>query len=216
MGIRIMIVDDHAIVRDGLRALLAQEPDMEVVAEAESGLTAAQRAREVLPDVVVMDIHMPDMNGIEATRLITSELSEVKVLALSMEPDRRYVVEMLRAGAKGYVLKESNLGDLAVAIRTVADGEPFLCARISAMIIKDYMLNIPEGVPLDQTLLSAQEREIIKQVADGKNTKDIAYSLGVTARTVETQRHVIMKKLDLYSVASLTKYAVRKGLTSIS
>jgi DNA-binding NarL/FixJ family response regulator len=215
MGLKIMIVDDHAVVREGLRLLLEKEPDMEVVAEAGNGAMAIQSANEFLPDVIVMDINMPDMSGIEATRRIMAENSNAKVLALSMESDRRFVVEVLQSGAKGYVLKDSAFADLAVGIRVVAHDEQYLCPRISEMIIKDYLLSIPEGIPIGHTILTTQEREIIHLIADGKNTKDIAHMLEVSAKTVDNQRHNIMKKLGLYSIASLTKYAVREGLTSL-
>jgi DNA-binding NarL/FixJ family response regulator len=216
MGIKIMIVDDHAVVREGLRLLLEKEPDLEVVAEAGTGAKAVRLAKEAAPDVTVMDINLPDMSGIEATRRITAENSEAKVLVLSMESERRFVVEALQAGAKGYVLKDSALADLAVGIRAVSRGEPFLCARLSEMIIKDYLMFIPGRIPLDDKVLTAPEREILQHIADGRNTKDIAHILGVSTRTVENQRHNIMKKLGLYSIASLTKYAVREGLTSLT
>lgn len=215
MGLKIMIVDDHTIVRDGLRLLLEKEPDLEVVAEAENGAMAIQRANEFLPDVIVMDINMPEMNGIEATRRIMAENSAVKVLALSMESDRRFVVEVLQSGAKGYILKDSAFAELAVGIRVVANDEQYLCPKISEMIIKDYLLSIPEGISIGHTILTTHERELIQYIADGKNTKDIAHMSGVSTKTIDNQRHNIMKKLDLYSIASLTKYAVREGLTSI-
>ena len=215
MGLKIMIVDDHAVVREGLRLLLEKEPDMEVVAEAGNGAMAIQSVNEFFPDVIVMDINMPDMNGIEATRRILAGNGGVKVLALSMESDRRFVVEVLQSGAKGFVLKDSAFADLAFGIRVVARDEQYLCPRISEMIIKDYLLSIPEGIPIGHTILTTEERKLIQLIADGKNTKDIAHMLGVSTKTVDNQRHNIMKKLGLYSIASLTKYAVREGLTSI-
>lgn len=210
-----MIVDDHVVVREGLRLLLEKEPGMEVVAEADNGAMAVQLANDCNPDVIVMDINMPEMNGIEATRRIRAENSNVKILALSMECDRRFVVEVLQSGANGYALKDSAFAELVGGIRTVAHDEQYLCPRISAMIIKDYLLSIPEGIPIGQTVLTVQEREFIQLIADGKNTKDIAHLLGVSTKTVDNQRHNIMKKLGLYSIASLTKYAVREGLTSL-
>jgi DNA-binding NarL/FixJ family response regulator len=216
MGIKIMIVEDHAIVREGLRLLLEKEPDMEVVAEAKNGAMAVQFAKDFLPDVIVMDINMPEMNGIEATRRIMAENSDVKVLALSMESDRRFVVEVLQSGAKGYILKDSTFSDLSVGIRVVARDEQYLCPRISALIIKDYLHSIPEGIPIGHTILTSQEREIIQLIADGRNTKEIAHLFGISFKTVDNQRHNIMKKLGLYSIASLTKFAVREGLTSLT
>ena len=159
---------------------------------------------------------MPEMNGIEATRRIMAENSDVKVLALSMESDRRFVVEVLQSGAKGYILKDSTFSDLSVGIRVVARDEQYLCPRISALIIKDYLHSIPEGIPIGHTILTSQEREIIQLIADGRNTKEIAHLFGISFKTVDNQRHNIMKKLGLYSIASLTKFAVREGLTSLT
>jgi DNA-binding NarL/FixJ family response regulator len=215
MSLRILIADDHTIVREGLRSLLEQEADMDVVAEAGTGAAALQLARELHPDVIVMDIAMPDTNGIEATRQIVSELSDVRVLALSMESDRRFVVEVLKAGATGYVLKDSAFSELATAIRTVAANEPYLGPRITELIIKEFLQRIPENGSLSCESLTPREREILQLITDGKNTKEIAYAFNVSLKTVENQRHSIMKKLDLYSIAELTKYAVREGLTSL-
>jgi DNA-binding NarL/FixJ family response regulator len=215
MSLRILIADDHTIVREGLRSLLEQESDMEVVAEAGTGTAALHLARQLHPDVVVMDIAMPDMNGIEATRQIVGELSDVRVLALSMESDRRFVVEVLKAGATGYVLKDSAFSELATAIRTVAANEPYLGPRITELIIKEFLQRIPENDALSCENLTPREREILQLISDGKNTKEIAFVFNVSLKTVENQRHSIMKKLDLYSIAELTKYAVREGLTSL-
>lgn len=214
--LKIMIVDDHAVVREGLRLLLEQEPDMEVVAEAGTGAMAIERVHEFVPDVIVMDINMPDMNGIEATRRILAEYNEIKVVALSMESDRRFVVEVLQSGAKGYVLKDSAFAELAGGIRVVANNEPYLCPRISEMIVKDYLRSIPEGSLIGHAILTTQDLGFIQLIADGRNSKDIAHTLGVSIKTVDNQRHNIMKKLGLYSIASLTKYAVREGLTSLT
>ncbi len=213
--LKILIADDHAIVREGLRALLEKEPDMTVVAEATSGREAIQMARDFHPDVIIMDISMPDMNGIEATSQITKEMGDVRVLVLSMESDRRFVVEALKAGATGYVLKDSAFAELATAIRTVAAHETYLGPRITALIIKEYFQRIPDEVPTSYDALLPREREIVQLITDGKNTKEIAYQLNICVKTVENQRHSIMNKLNLYSVAELTKYAIRKGLTSL-
>ena len=156
------------------------------------------------------------MNGIEATRRIMAENSDARVLALSMESDRRFVVEVLQSGAKGYVLKDSAFTELVEGIRLVAQDEPYLCPRLSEMIVKDYLQSIPNGIPIGYTILTSHERDFIKLVADGRNTKDIAQMFGVSAKTVDNMRHNIMKKLGLYSIASLTKYAVREGLSSLT
>ena len=215
MTTKILIVDDHAIVRQGLRALIDKEQDMDVIAEAASGGEAIAVARECRPDVIVMDISMPDINGIDATRCITTESDQVRVLALSMESDRRFVVEVLKAGANGYVLKDAAFAELATAIRAVAAGETYLQARVTTLLIKEYLQRIPDDLPATYENLSLREREILQLIADGSNAKEIAFTFGVSVKTVENQRHSIMKKLDLYSIAELTKYAVRQGLTSL-
>ena len=211
----VMIVDDHAIVRQGLRALIEKEPDMEVTVEAATGAEAIRLAREAGPDVIVMDISMPDINGIDATRSITKESPGTRVLALSMEADRRFVVEVLKAGANGYVLKDAAFAELATAIRAVAAGETYLPPRVTTLLIKEYLQRIPDEVPATYETLSQREREILQLIADGGNAKEIAFTFGVSVKTVENQRHSIMKKLDLFSIAELTKYAVRQGLTSL-
>ena len=215
MTMKILIADDHAVVRQGLTALIEKEEDMVVTAEAATGAEAIRLARECRPDVIVMDISMPDINGIEATRNITSEMSNVRVLALSMESDRRFVVEVLKAGASGYVLKDSAFSELATAIRAVAAGETYLAPRITSVLIKEYLQRIPDEVSATYETLSPREREILQLIADGSNAKEIAFAFSVSVKTVENQRHSIMKKLDLFSIAELTKYAVRQGLTSL-
>ncbi len=215
MTMKILIVDDHAIVRQGLRALIDKEEDMEVIAEAATGSEAIRLSGECRPDVIVMDISMPDVNGIDATKIITGASPEVHVLALSMESDRRFVVEVLKAGANGYVLKDAAFAELATAIRAVAANETYLPPRVTSLLIKEYLQRIPDEVPATYENLSLREREILQLIADGSNAKEIAFAFGVSVKTVENQRHSIMKKLDLFSIAELTKYAVRQGLTSL-
>lgn len=214
MSLQLLLVDDHPIFREGLKGLLEKEPDMMVVGEAGNGKEALRIARDLRPDVIILDISMPEMNGIEVTRKIVAELPGTKVLILSMESDRRFVVETLGAGAMGYIMKEAVFAELAIAIRTVADNETYLGPRITEMIVKDYIQRIPDQVPLTFTLLTTREREIVQMIADGRNSKEIAYQFGVSIKTVEVHRHNIMKKLNLTSVAALTKYALREGLTS--
>jgi DNA-binding NarL/FixJ family response regulator len=214
MNLNLLVVDDHAIFREGLKSLLLKEPDMMVVGEAGNGTEAVRLAHELKPDVVIMDISMPDMNGIEATRRIVAELPGTRVLVLSMESDRRFIVEALDSGALGYIMKESVFLELATAIRTVADNETYLGPRITELIIKDYLKRIPDQLPLTFTSLTTREREIIQLIADGQNSKELAYQFGVSIKTIEVHRHNIMKKLNLNSVAALTKYALREGLTS--
>jgi DNA-binding NarL/FixJ family response regulator len=215
MAIKVMIVDNHQIIREGLRKLLEMETDMELVSDASTGDEALRLVAMLNPDVIVMDINMPDMNGIEATRRILDEDPAKRVLFLSMESDRRFIVEALESGASGYVLKDSCFEELASAIRTVAEGETYLDTEITKTILKDYTQRITNGKTLTFGSLTARERQTICLIADGRNTKEIAAEFGVSVQTIEVHRHNIMKKLNLYSVAELTKYAVREGLTSL-
>ncbi len=215
MAIRIILADDHLIVRDGMRYLLEKETDMVVLAMADNGRMALQLARELRPDVVIMDIAMPEMNGIEATRRLTGEMPGIGVLILSMHSARRFVVEALTAGAKGYLLKECASEELVRGIRTVAANETYLSPQVAGLIVKDYMKRLSEPHASPPAFLSSREREILQLVAEGKNTKEIAFTVGVSSKTVETHRQQIMKKLNLYSVAELTRYAIREGLSSL-
>jgi len=215
MSLRILIADDHTIVREGLRALIEKESDLEVVAEAENGTRAVQLARQHLPEIVVMDISMPEMNGIDATRLIVTELPDIRVLALSMETDRRFVVEILKSGATGYLLKDAAFSELATAIRAVADNQTYISHKISQMLIKEFIQKIPEEVSLTYEKLTLRERDILQLIADGKPLKEVASICNLSLRTLENQRLTLMKKLNLYSIAELTKYAIREGLTTL-
>ncbi len=216
MAIRIILADDHLIVRDGMRYLLEKESGIVVVAMADNGRMALQLARELHPDVVVMDIAMPEMNGIEATRRLTGEMPGIAVLILSMHSARRYIVEALAAGAKGYLMKECASDELVRGIKTVAANETYLSPKVADQIVKDYMKRLSsDSILPDTVVLSSREKEILQLVAEGKNTKEIALTIGVSGKTVETHRQQIMKKLNLHSVAELTRYAIREGLTPL-
>ena len=215
MAMRIILADDHRIIREGLRALLDKEPDMEVIAEAEDGRTTVRLSREFKPDIVIMDITMPALNGIEATRQIVSELPDTKVIALSMHSDRKFVREMLSAGASGYLLKYSAFEELSTALHSVAHNQLYLSAKIDDQGLIDYFGKVKAEEPAASPPLSNREREVLQLLAEGKSTQQIASLLCVSGKTVASHRTQIMNKLGLTSIAELTKYAVREGLTSI-
>jgi DNA-binding NarL/FixJ family response regulator len=213
MPIRILLADDHAVVRDGVRALLEKQADMAVVAEAADGREAAQLAEELLPDVVVMDVCMPNLNGIDATRRILAAHPQVGVVILSMHQDESYVLRSLKAGAKGYLLKDSLRSDVLEAIRAVAQGRSFLTRKISRMMQEDYIREMEQrGLDDSYDLLTDREREVLQLAAEGKPNKEIAGDLNISLTTVETHRTHILQKLGLHSVPELILYAVRKGI----
>jgi two-component system, NarL family, response regulator NreC len=213
MNMRILLADDHQIVRDGLRVLLEQQSGMTVVAEAEDGHTAVALTRKEQPDVVVMDIAMPDLNGIEATRQIKAEMPGVKVIALSMHADKRFVAGMFQAGASGYLLKKDAFRELAQAIREVAADQKYLSPKIAHVVIDDYVQTLSERTAPAATVLTAREREVLQLLVEGKTVEQIAAQLNVSANTIGTHRHHIMNKLHIHSLPELTKYAIREGLT---
>jgi DNA-binding NarL/FixJ family response regulator len=215
MSTRIILADDHGIMREGLRALLEKQPGIEVIAEAENGRTTVELSRELKPDVVIIDISMPDLNGIEATRQIIAESPGVKVIALSMHSDRKFVREMLSAGASGYMLKDSAFEELDKAISTVNDNQTYLSPGIADTVVKDYLGKIVTDNSAASIALTNREREVLQLFAEGKTTKQIASLLFVSIKTIETHRKQIMDKLGLNSIAELTKYAIREGLTSL-
>jgi len=215
MSIRIMIADDHEIVRNGLRSLIEKELDMEVIAEADNGRDAVRIALELTPDMVIMDIAMPELNGIEATRQIISALPRIKVIALSMHADKRYVMEMLKAGASGYILKDNAYEELSRAIRTALKNQTYLSPQVTETVIGDYVQFALAASGSAFSLLSAREREVLQLLAEGNSTAKIAERLCISVKTVETYRQHIIEKLDIRSIAELTKYAIREGLTSL-
>jgi len=201
-------------MREGLCALLQKEPDIEVVAEAADGRTTVQLARELSPDVVIMDIAMPDLNGIGATRQIIAEFPGVKVVALSMHADKPFVAGMLKAGASGYLLKDCAFEELARAIKAVVANQIYLSPGIVGVVIEDYVRRLRKTDGLTLSPLTPREGEVLQLLAEGKNTQQIASLLRLSVKTVGTHRRQIMKKLDVHSVAELTKYAIQQGLTS--
>ena len=215
MSIRVLIADDHKIMLAGLRSLLEKQTDFEVVGEADNGRKAVQMAQEKTPDVVVMDVSMPDLNGIEATMQIVESLPGTRVIALSMHSDKRFVMGMLRAGASGYLLKDCASQELANAIVQVAGGKKYLSPEITGVVIDDFLLGGSAEEVAAASPLSPREREVLQLIAEGWSTKQIASHLYVSIKTIETHRRQIMKKLDLHAIADLTKYAIREGFTSI-
>ncbi|MDB5321749.1 MAG: two-component response regulator [Phycisphaerales bacterium] len=195
--------------------MLAAEREFEVVAEAEDGRTAVELAERLLPNVVVMDIGMPGLNGIEATRQIVERVPSVRVVALSAYADRRLIAEILKAGASGYLLKESAYDELAEAIRTAAAKKVYLSPRIAAELVDDYVRMSKDPGPSVFESLSPREREVLQLIAEGQSTKEVARILKVSVKTVETHRRQLMNKLELFSVAELTRYAIREGLVSL-
>ncbi len=215
MSIKIILADDHKIVREGLRSLLEKQPDMKVVAEAEDGRTTLKQVRKLLPDVVIMDVSMRDLNGIDATRQIITKSPGVKVLALSMHSDKRFIVGMLSAGASGYLSKDSTYSELVDAIRIVVSNKIYLSPRITGIVTEDYVNRLTATDSSAHSILTARECEVLQLLAEGKSTKQVASQLNVSAKTIETHRQKIMDKLDIHNIVELTKHAIREGLTSL-
>jgi len=211
--IKVLVVDDHAIMRDGIRALLGLHDDIEIVGEASEGKEAIEKVRELAPDVVVMDIAMPGMDGLEATRRIRKKSPKVKVLVLTQHDNREYILSAIKAGTTGYVPKRALGSDLVSAIRTVYKGDSFLYPSAAAALIEDYLQQAKREEPYDR--LTAREREILKLIAEGHTSREIAEMLFVSLKTVLGHRTKIMEKLDLHNRSELIRYAMRKGLVSL-
>ena len=206
--IRILLADDHAVVRQGFKMILNAQADMEIVGEAGNGRQAVELAEQLRPDVVVMDVSMPELNGIEATRRLASSVPHARVVALSMHKDSVYVREILRAGARGYLLKDSGAADLVAAIHAVASGESYLSPAVSNAVLDDYRRHVTN--PID--LLTSREREVLQLLAEGRTNKEIAGVLNLSVYTVDAHRGRIMEKLNLHSISELVRFAVRNGL----
>ena len=214
--IRLLLADDHAVVRSGLRMLLEAQPDMTIIGEAETGQEAIRRVAELSPDVVLMDIEMPGMNGIEATRRIKANAPASAVLALTMYEDDQYFFEMLRAGASGYVPKRAAPDELVSAIRAVSRGEVYLYPSLAGRLVQDYLRRGPAGEgepPSDE--LTPREHEVLTLIAEGFSNNEIADRLVISAKTVDRHRENIMRKLNLHNRVDLVKYALRKGLIDL-
>ena len=216
MGIRILVADKHRVVREAICSLLRNEFDMDIVGEAEDGRAAIQLARELHPDVVIMETSMPNLNGIEATRQIVHELPDVKVIALSAHSDRRSVCEMLRAGALGYLPKHCDFQELVSAIQNVVAKRTYLSSHISKIVVDEYLHHAAEQGRSAYSVLTGRGREVLQLIAEGKSTKAIARELYVSPKTIEWHRSQLMKKLCVESVAELVKYAISEGLTSVA
>jgi DNA-binding NarL/FixJ family response regulator len=215
MAVRIILADDHKILREGLRLILARHPEIEVIAEANTGREALEQTAKLHPDVIVMDIAMPDLNGIEATRQILKDNPNTKVIALSLYADRSYVLGMLEAGASAYVLKANAGDELLRAIQAVIHGRKYLSAEITDRVVDSYTQRaFPSGQDI-HTKLGTREREVLQLLAEGHSSKNIADLLHISIRTAETHRRNIMNKLGLHNMADLIKYAIRHGLTSL-
>jgi len=213
MSIRIILADDHAIVRHGLSKLLREKEDLEVIAEASDGREAVELVREMSPEVVIMDVAMPELNGMEATRKIVRDFANVKVIALSMHSGRKFVIEMLQAGASGYLLKDCAFDELVDAIRVVTTNKTYLSPSITDVVVENYVRHGARSGSSAFSVLTQREREVLQLMAEGKTTKQIARDLYLSPKTVEAHRLRIMNKLNMDSVAKLTKYAIQEGLT---
>lgn len=214
MSTTILLVDDHRIVREGLRTLLGQQPDLEVVGEAADGRDAVAQARILRPEVIVMDIAMPELNGVEATRLILAELPATRIVALSMYADRRFVAEILRAGALGYVLKDGAFEELALAIRTITEGKTYLSPSIAGLVVEELLQRT--SAPGSPSLggLTPRERQVLKLLADGMRPREIAQELTISVKTVEVHKQNLMNKLEIHTASELTRFAIREGLST--
>jgi DNA-binding NarL/FixJ family response regulator len=215
VSISILLADDHRMMREALRSALEELPDLTVVGEADNGRAAVELARALSPNVVIMDVSMPGLNGVEASRRILRHTRAAKVIALSMHGDKRYVTRMLEAGATGYLLKSDAITDLVRAVRGAVANGTYLSPAIARDVLDLYVRHPIQGKPAGETQLTDREREVLQLLAEGKSSKEMAACLQLSVKTVETHRGRLMKKLSIHTIAELTKYAVREGLTSL-
>ncbi len=215
--IKIVLADDHKILREGICSLVKGFPDMEVIGEAADGRAVLKLLEDLSPDIVIMDISMPDLNGIDATRRITADHPKVKVIALSMHYDKQFVSEIFKAGASGYLLKDCAFDELEHAIRVVIDNKTYVNPQIASLVVES-LVSQPSAINTGTqsfSLLTEREREVLQLIADGNSTKQIASQLNVSAKTIESHRRQVMGKLNMRNVAELTKFAIREGITSV-
>ena len=210
--VTIILVDDHRLIREGIRTIIEKNPSFRVIAEATEGREAIKLCEKLTPKVVIMDVSMPGLNGIEATRTIRKENTEIRVIALSMYTNRQFVSGMLKAGASGYLQKDVESSELIKAIKTVVGGQKYICQSVSNVIIDEFLHGKSDE---ESPQLSAREREILQLIAEGKSSKEIADILFLSSKTVDAHRKNIMDKLDLYTLPELTKYAIKSGLTTL-
>jgi DNA-binding NarL/FixJ family response regulator len=216
MAIKVLLADDHGILRQGIQALIEKQSDIEVVGQAGNGLMAVEMTRQLHPDVVILDVSMPVLNGIEATRQIKSELPEVKVLALSVHANKEFILAMVKAGASGYMLKECVLDDLIQAINAVVAGQSYLSPQIASIILESITKDsIFDAAGSSHETLTSKEKQILQLLTEGKSAKRIASQLSLSVKTIEASRRHIMEKAEVDNLAGLTKYAIREGLTTV-
>ena len=214
MAVQVLIVDDHEIMREGMSALLRKYSQFEVVGQATDGRQALEMASQLKPDVIIMDVGMPNLNGVDATKKLISMYPDLKIMALSAHSDGSIVAKMIKAGASGYMLKESAFDELIEGLNTLLDGRTFLCNKISKVVFSDYVGMVTNRQAKAGDGLSSREREVLQLVAEGHTTKEIAEVLKLSTKTIDSHREHIMEKLGIRNIAGLTKYAIREGLTS--